>query len=196
MSDIFYYSTHCKHSQKVIQFISKNNIIDKLSCICIDKRTRDINNNNILITLENGKQVSMPPSVQTVPALLRVSKNHTVILGSEQIIEYINSDKRYINTQKTQSSILNNNVEPVSYDFFKDISSERYTDYSMSPNDLSTKGKDRPIHNYVGIDSLTSITAPDEDYKSDKLSSDVTIDKLLQQRNMDVQDLKITTNFI
>jgi len=196
MSDIFYYSNHCKHSQKVIQYISKNNVIDKLSCVCIDNRIRDINNNNILIILENGKQVSMPPSIQTVPALLRVSKNHTVILGSEQIIEYINTDKKYVNTQQSQSSILNNNVEPVSYGFFKDVSSEQFTDYSMSSTDLGTKGKDRPIHNYVGVDSFTTINAPTEDYKSDKLTSDITIDKLLQQRNLDVQDIKSTTNFI
>jgi hypothetical protein len=196
MSDIFYYSNHCKHSQKVIQYISKNNVIDKLSCVCIDKRIRDINNNNILIILENGRQVSMPPSIQTVPALLRVSKNHTVILGSEQIIEYINTDKKYVNAQQSQSSILNNNVEPVSYGFFKDVSSEQFTDYSMSSADLGTKGKDRPIHNYVGVDSFATINAPTEDYQPDKLTSDITIDKLLQQRNLDVQDIKQATNFI
>jgi hypothetical protein len=39
------------------------------------------------------------------------------------------------------------------------------------------------MSNLVSVDSSNSINAPDETYKPDKLSSDVTVDKLLEQRN-------------
>ena len=180
MSDIFFYSNHCKHSQKVIEFISKNNMIDKISCICIDKRVRDANN-HILVTLDNGQNVSIPPSVNNVPALLKVTQNHTVVIGSESIIEYFKTDKQYINKQQTQSQILNTNVEPISYDFGfsnADISSEKFSNYGDT--------KSNQMNKYVGVDSVISINAPEEKYKADKLDSGVTIDKLLQIRNQDI----------
>ena len=67
--DILYYSNHCKHSQKILQFLVKGNMTDKLNFICIDKRVRDAQNNQTYILLENGKRVSLPPNVHSVPAL-------------------------------------------------------------------------------------------------------------------------------
>ena len=43
--DILYYSNHCPNSQKVIQYIAKFGLIDKLNAICIDKRSVDSNTN-------------------------------------------------------------------------------------------------------------------------------------------------------
>jgi hypothetical protein len=90
--DILYYSNHCKHCQKVIQYIVKANLINKLSCISIDKRQRDHNNNNIYIILENGKKVLLPPNISSVPSLLKPNKNYTLLLGDEQIIQYLNAN--------------------------------------------------------------------------------------------------------
>ena len=39
--DIFYYSNYCKHSQRVLQFLVKGGLVDKISFICIDKRFFD-----------------------------------------------------------------------------------------------------------------------------------------------------------
>lgn len=36
--DILYYSNYCKHSQKIIQNLSKTNLKDKISFICIDRK--------------------------------------------------------------------------------------------------------------------------------------------------------------
>lgn len=180
MSDIFYYSNHCKHSQNVIQFISKNNMIDKISCICIDKRTRDSHNNHLLIILDNGQSTTMPPSVNSVPALLKVKQNHTVLIGSAAIIEYFKADSQYVNNQQTQSHILQTNVEPVSYDmgFSKsDVSSEHFSDYGDT--------KCNQMNKYVGVDTVLHINAPDENYKSDKLDSGINIDKILQKRSQE-----------
>jgi hypothetical protein len=182
MSDIFYYSNYCNHSKRVIEFISKNNIIEKLSCICIDKRFKDPQTNHLLIILENGKNTSMPPSVNNVPALLKVRHNHTVVIGSEAIIQYFREDKFYVNTQQTQSNILQTNVEPISYDFGlskTDISSEKYSDYGAT--------NVNQLNNYVEVSSNQKmINPPEEKYKADKLDTGITIDKLMQMRNLDI----------
>jgi hypothetical protein len=63
--------------------------------------------------------------------------------------------------------------------------SEQYTMYNLTPDDLSAKrssGK-RPLYNYVSANhNIQFINTPDETYRADKISNDVTIDKLQQQR--------------
>ena len=49
--DILYYSNYCKHSQRVVQTLVKGNLTDKISFICIDKRSRDPKTNQIFIHL-------------------------------------------------------------------------------------------------------------------------------------------------
>ena len=128
-------------------------------------------NNNIVILLENGTQVYLPPSIQSVPTVLRKSKNHTLVLGYEQIISFLQTESKYVNLQETQSTILQINNEPISY---------------MPSSNLMGYDSNIPIQsmsNLVSVDSSNSINAPDETYKPNKLSSDITVDKLLEQRN-------------
>jgi hypothetical protein len=176
----------------VIQYISKNNLIDKISCICIDKRSRD-SKNHLIIHLENGKTFSMPPSIQSVPAILRKSQNYTVVSGAEQIISYIQSQPKYTNTQQTQSAILNNNVEPISFEFMgsqnnNNISSDKFTNYNTHHEVLSAQGNgiERPLHNYVGVDNNQFINTPEDNYQADKLPASLTIESLSQIRNSDI----------
>jgi len=192
--DVLYYSNNCNFSQKVIQHIVKTGLIDKLSCICIDKRQRDHNNNNIIISLENGKKIILPPNVQSVPALLRVNKNYTVLLGDLQIIEYLN--QQYGN-QQLSSPILQSNGEPIAYGFSSSgggsfnttISSEKFTNYNLTPEDLNAKGtsKARDLYNYVpATHEISSIQAPPETYKPDKIPSNLTLEVIEQKRAADI----------
>jgi hypothetical protein len=192
--DVFYYSTKCKFSQRVIQHIVKTGLVDKISCICIDKRQRDHNNNNIIISLENGKKIILPPNIQSVPALLRVNKNYTVLLGDTQIIEYLNV--QYSN-QQLSSPILEANGEPSAYIFSNSgggsfnniISSEKYTNYNLTPEDLNAKGTSnaRDLYNYVpATHEVRSIQAPPETYKPDKIPSNLTLEVIEQKRASDI----------
>lgn len=193
--DILYYSTKCNFSQKVIQYIVKTGLIDKISCICIDRRQRDKNNNNTIISLENGKKVTLPPNIQSVPALLRVNKNYTVLLGDSQIIEYLNTQ---YGKQQLNSQILAMNGEPESYIFSNsgvggafnsNISSEKYTNYNLSPEDLNAKGtsKERDLYNYVpATHEIRSIQSPPDTYKPDKIPSNLTLEIIEQKRAAEV----------
>uniref|UniRef100_A0A6C0HVA5 Glutaredoxin domain-containing protein n=1 Tax=viral metagenome TaxID=1070528 RepID=A0A6C0HVA5_9ZZZZ len=198
--DIFYYSNFCPHSQKVIQFIVKNQLNDKISCICVDKRTRD-GNNQYMVTLENGKQVMLPPNLQSIPAILCVKKNYTLILGTEPIIEYVqsvfnlslNSQQLFENPYESTVNTRPQYQDPVGFIMTGNsnnngILSEAYTSYDLSPDDLSAQSnsKNRPMYHYTPVNNNFRIEAPEDSYRPDKISSNVTIDVLQHQRNQEI----------
>lgn len=188
--DILYYSNHCKHSQKVLQYLVKGNLANQLNFLCIDKRTRDPNNNQIYIILENGQKVIMPPNVQSVPALLLVKHSYRVILGDD-IIKHFQPI-----IQNTQQSAGNYSAEPMGISLMSsnqgmNIVSEPYTFYSLTSDELSTKGIGgrRQMYNYVSANQETlTINTPAETYQADKVAGDITIDTLQQKRNSDIQN--------
>jgi len=187
--DTLYYSNHCKHCQKVLQFLVKNNLANKLNFLCIDQRKRDANNNQIYIVLEDGRQVIMPPNVQSVPALLLVKENYRVILGEDII-------KRFQGTVQTQiRNATQFQGEPMGVSLMAsnqgmNIVSEPYTYYNMTPEELSAKGQGgrRQMYNYVSADlENISIYTPPDNYQPDKIEKSITVDVLQQQRNTEIQ---------
>jgi hypothetical protein len=184
--DILYYSNYCKHSQNIIQTLVKSNLISKISCICIDKRTRDPANGQVYVTLENGGKVIMPPNVHSVPSLLLVKQQYRVIMGDD-ILKHLHPEIK--NTMTSKQSVQ---VEPSGYFLAAstggtNIISEKFTSYSMTPDELSAKGNggSRQMYNYISVkDDMHLINTPPDNYRPDKLSTDVTLDKL-QQKRMD-----------
>ena len=182
--DILYYSNHCKHSQKLLQSLVKGGLSDKINFVNIDNRRRDPQTGQTYIFLENGSKVVMPPHVHSVPPLLIIKENYRVILGDE-IIKYYHP--QLINKQSQQTL---NNGEPLAYQLNKsnggtNIVSEQFTFFNLTPDELSAKGKggNRQMYNYVTTDSVyQSINTPEDNYKADKVSNDVTVDKIQQQR--------------
>lgn len=186
--DILYYSNYCKHSQKIIQTLVKANMSDKISFICIDKRTRDNKTNQTYITLETGGKVIMPPNIQSVPSLLVVKHGYKVIVGDEIITHYHG-------TLKSVNSAHNRNAgEPSAFYLGKssggsNIMSEQYTMYNLTPDELSAKGTGgkRQLYNYVSADdNIQFINTPEDNYQADKVSTGVTIDSLQQKRIDDI----------
>ena len=189
--DTLYYSNYCKHSQKVLQHLVKNNLVNQLSFICIDKRSRDPNNNQMYIVLENGKRVIMPPNIQSVPSLLLVKQNYQVITG-EDIVRHFQPK-----AQQQQSHATRFNGEPVGTSLMQSnsgmsILSEQYTMYNLTPDELSAKGNGgrRQMYNYVSaLQDVITINTPPDTYQPDKLATDVTVDVLQQKRNTDIQSI-------
>ncbi len=188
--DILYYSNYCKHSQNVLNTLVKSNLTDKISFICIDKRYTDPHTNEIKIKLEKGSEVLLPPNIKSVPTLLLVQQHFQTIKGSD-IIQYFHKDIKEKNNNAT-----GNNGEPISYSLRSfssgsNIVSEQYTDYSLTPNELSAKGESnkRNMHNYVSVNNdIQLINTPNDNYKADKISSDLTIEQLQQKRMNELPD--------
>ena len=186
--DILYYSNYCKHSQSIIQTLVKSNLTDKISFVCIDKRSRDPSNGQTYITLENGGKVIMPPNVHSVPSLLIIKEQYRVLMGDD-IIKHLHPQ-----IKNTMSANMQPNIEPSGYFLAAsnggtNIMSEKFTSYDMTPDELSAKGngKARPLYNYISVqDDMNLINTPPDNYKPDKISNDVTLDTLQQKRMDDI----------
>lgn len=190
MSSILYYSNYCEHSKKLLQTISKANVSKDIHFICIDKRTKDANN-KIYIILENGQKIIMPENVSRVPALLLLNQNYQVLYG-ESIIQHLKPRQEVQVRQATQ-----NNLEPMAFGFggsFGNVTSDQYSFLDMDSDSLSAKGNGgvRQMHNYVDLNYSDNISTPqdEQDYKTaGKISGDLTVEQLLQQREQDLQKL-------
>jgi hypothetical protein len=186
--DIFYYSNYCKHSQRVLQFLAKGNLVDKISFICIDKRFYDKRTNQTKISLENGSHVILPPNIHSVPSLLLVNKNYHLVLGDDIIRHYEPQIKEKL------ASVNFGNGEPVGMPINSsggtNIVSEHFSAYNLSPNELSAMGSggNRPMYNYVSASNDTPfIETPPNTYKPDKVSSNVNMDTIQKKRNEEIQ---------
>ena len=191
MSSILYYSNFCEHSKKLLQSISKANVSKDIHFICIDKRTKD-SNNKIYIILENGQKIIMPENVSRVPALLLLNQGYQVLYG-EAIVQHLKPRQEEMVKKATQ-----NNLEPMAFAFggggFGSVTSDQYSFLDMDADSLSAKGNGgvRQMHNYVDLNYSDNISTPEDeqDYKSaGKISGDITVEKLLQQREKDLQKL-------
>jgi hypothetical protein len=192
MSSILYYSNFCKHSQTLLQTLSKQPSSKEIHFICIDKRLKD-DKGKTFILLENGQKIIMPENVNRVPALLLLNQGYQVLYG-ESILNHLKPQQQVAMRQATQ-----NNLEPMAFSFgggggsFGSIvSSDQYSFLDMDTDELSAKGNGgmRQMHNYVDLNYNDKIPTPndDTDYKgSNKISSDLTVEKLQQQREQELR---------
>ena len=196
--DILYYSNHCPHSQKIIHFISRAGLIDKMNAICIDKRTVDPNSGQIFISLENGKKIMLPPNIQSVPALLIGKQNYRALFGKD-IMAYFEP----LTKEKTNQA-QQHQGEPIGISLAASsagvaIHSEQYTLYDLSPDDLSAKSTSakRPMYQYVSAQSHQpfQIPTPPDTYRPDKVDSSLTVEALEQKRNTEVSTGQQATPF-
>ena len=191
MSSILYYSNFCEHSKKLIQSLSKTNVAKEIHFICIDKRVKDTNN-KVFIVLENGQKIIMPENINRVPALLLLTQGYDVLYG-EAILNHLKPKQEVAVKQATQ-----NNMEPMAFSFggggLGDIVSDQYSFLDQGSDELEAKGSGgmRQLHNYVDLNFSDKISTPadEQDYKSaNKISKDLTVEQLQQQRDSELQKL-------
>jgi len=188
--DILYYSNYCKHSKKVLDFIVKSGLAEKLSCISVDKRSRNPRTNQLVITLEDGQQTALPPNIQSVPALLLVSKGYKLVMGTDIIRHFEPQVKaKLASAEFGNGEPLGVPIHSVSGSGGSNIVSEQFTPYDMSPEELSAKGNGgrRQMYNYVPVETdVLTIPTPPDTYRPDKISNGITIEALQEKRNADV----------
>lgn len=195
--DILYYSNSCKHSQTTLQYFVKNNLVDKLHFINIDRRRLDPVSGQVYVVLENGNEIMLPPNVHSVPALLLVKENYRVILGDDIVQRYKAS------VDKEKEIATRGNGEPMGFSLGGSygVTSESFTFFQATAEDLSAKGSGglRPLNNYVSAkddSSQYTIHTPPETYKSQKLGGEVTVDKIEEKRNAEMGPMTNTPPFL
>uniref|UniRef100_A0A6C0LLH3 Glutaredoxin domain-containing protein n=1 Tax=viral metagenome TaxID=1070528 RepID=A0A6C0LLH3_9ZZZZ len=192
MSCILYYSNYCQHSKHLLENLSKHNVSQKdIHFVCIDRREKD-SNGKTFVVLDNGQKIIMPENVTRVPALLLLNQGYNVLYG-EAITNYL-KPKQVANVKKATQ----NNMEPLAFAFdggLGNVVSDSYSFLDQRPEDLEAKGNGgmRQMHSYVDLNYNSLIETPndDTDYKkTNKISEDLTVEKLQQQRNSELQQLQ------
>jgi hypothetical protein len=146
---------------------------------------KDPKTHQIYAITEKGERIVIPPNIQSVPSLLVVQQKYRVIQGDEII-------KHYHPVMTSQNRASNPYLgEPAGFSIGQfgggGVNSEFYTDYNLSPEELSAKGisQNRRLYNYVSAQQeIITIDTPDDTYKPNKVSGDITVD-ILQQKRMD-----------
>ena len=191
MSAILYYSNFCNHSKSIITHLSKYNLSSKdIHFLCIDKRVKE--GNKTYIVLDDGKKIIMPETINRVPALLLINKGYSILYG-DSIIEHFKPKQ-----EEQVKFATSNNMEPSSYSLGNSgfgIVSDNYSFLDMDTDELSAKGNGgiRQMHNYVDLQYNDKISTPndEEQYKgSNKLSGDITVEKLQMQRESEFQKIQ------
>ncbi len=189
MSSILYYSNFCNHSKQLLQTLSKTQMQRDIHFICIDKRVKD-KNNKTFIVLENGQHIIMPENVNRVPALLLLTQGYNVLYG-EAILQHFKPRQEVMVRQATQ-----NNMEPMAFSFGGGcVTSDQYSFLDMDSDALKATGNGgmRQMHNYVDLNFSDTISTPvdEADYKKiSKMPEDITVEKLQQQRDQEMQNFK------
>jgi len=188
MNSILYYSNYCNHSKILLQNLTKTNLAKDTHFICIDKRIKD-ENNKMYILLENGQKIIMPEKITRVPALLLLNKGYERLYG-EAINQFFKQKQEVVVKQATF-----NNLEPSAFSLGSGmfgIVSDQYSFLDMDSDSLSAKGNGgiRQMHNYVDLqynDKISTSTGDDDPKGSNKISAEMTIAKLQQQREQDLK---------
>jgi hypothetical protein len=151
--------------------------------INIDKRVKKSNGATYII-LENGQEILLPPTVNRVPALLLLNKNHYVLFGND-----INRHLESTNTTYTNPTVKQNG-EPMAYALGScgfGVTSDNYSYLDQDPQSLSAKGDGgmRQQHHYASLDYNSKIETPPDTYEPDKIGP-VSLEQLEQKRNKDI----------
>lgn len=186
MSSILYYSTYCQNSKELIQTLSRTKIKDDLHYFCIDKRVKKPNGMTYIV-LGNGQEIILPPNITKVPALMLINNNHKVILGKDSILNHLKPQEQIVNQIATSF-----NGEPMAFSFNVGgfgVVSDNYSFLDQSPDALQAKGDGglRQIHHYATLDHNDKINTPDDKYQPDKIGTGVSIEKLQQSRNAQLE---------
>jgi hypothetical protein len=96
MSYLFFYSTNNKHCEKVLQFITKNNLHTSgdFQFISIDQRR--VIDSCIHVTLSNNTNYILPHCITSVPTMIdkELTSNQIVLTGTNSIIAHLQQKKK------------------------------------------------------------------------------------------------------
>ena len=107
--NILYYSRFCEHSNKVLEHLAKNALLQDLNCICVDRRTTNEHGQTV-VQLENGKQEALPPMIDRVPALLLVKEKYQIRYGND-ILAFFKGTSKGVAEKGTSKAGGNKEVE-------------------------------------------------------------------------------------
>lgn len=215
MGYILYYSAYCIQCQRLLRILSCSppQIKNQIHFVCIDARRRDPNSGKTIVYLESGAQTVLPPNIQRVPAIIIIGKGNRVVLGADDIIHLFSggggtgppdarnndmpplhggagagggaggggatNDGFFTPASEAALAAVNQNAAP------GDLVCHEFGSLASFSTVRGGVQSDQFSFLAAAMDAETS-TTPAEDYSRTKLGNDVTIEKLVAQRNADI----------
>lgn len=182
MGSILYYSNYCNNCQQLLQALSKTKLKEDIHYFCIDNRIQKPNGMTYIV-LANKQEIILPPNVTKVPALMLINKNHQVVFGKDNILNYLRPQEQIMNQKATDF-----NGEPMAFSFgagLLGVVSDNYSFLDQSSDALQAKGDGglRQMHHYATLNYTDKISTPED--SGGKMSSDA-LERFQQERNADL----------
>lgn len=168
MSYILYYSKHCQNCQELLVKLRSHPPSHEIHYLPVD--VRKVKDNMTYLCLANGEEVTLPPTVQKVPALLQLDHGCTVVFGKE-ILNLLLPPSTNTYVQAQTKSL------PDSFSFSNssnDVASDVYSYLDQSSEELQARGDGglRQQHHYAGLDQDEKIRTPPDTWTPSKVTSE------------------------
>ena len=187
-----YYSNYCNKCKELLNFLYKTPFRDQFKYICIDNRRN--NNGQIVILLNNGYEIPLPPQIKSVPSLLN-NENGQIFVG-EEIKSFLMPPEKKIQRQNQE---INNDPDAFTFGMnsapLSGVVSDTYSFLSQSEDELKASGNGglSQLYNYVTLNNYDNIrintVEEDDSNKSNKIGN-ISLESLEQQRNNDIQNIQ------
>jgi hypothetical protein len=216
MAYVLYYSSYCVQCQRLLRILSEAppTLRNQIHFVNVDSRRRDPATGKLVVVLDSGAQMILPPNIQRVPAMIAITKGNRVFFGSEDILNYLQTGGAGGGTGASSNPLPSHSTNRMmppgkemttsssssSVDFVASNALRAPGQPPVAPGDvigvnLGSTG-DSGCGLFLGVftdgvtspssGGSTSIPTPEEDYSRQKLGSNVTIEKLIAARNADI----------
>jgi hypothetical protein len=179
--EIIYYSNYCPHCIRIIDFLTRSDLIRKVQMIPVDKRWRDPVTGQDYVVLQNGAKKILPPNIHSVPAMLLMKRHYEVLYGNE-ITQYF---------EKEVGGILSN---PNSANVFQQIERNEPSGFSLGgpsiDNFISASHNNyKPIQTNIDENYVKQRENPMKEHRIHESDSSAVIAQLEAQRRKQDMDL-------
>lgn len=178
MSYILYYSKHCRNCQDLLVKLKSHPPESEVHYLPVDNRV--VKNGVTYLCLSNGEEVTLPPTIQSVPALLQLERGCTVLFGDE--IAPLLIPQRGNTYEEVQTATI-----PDSFSFAGasgGVASDVFSYLDQSAEELEAKGSGgmRQRHHYAGLDHNEQIRTPPDTWTPSKVTS-ASMEKYKSERD-------------
>jgi hypothetical protein len=175
MQYVLFYSNRCEHSRKVLSALTRMPASEETSFVCIDSRVT--RGKDVFAVLTSGKEVPLPSSLASVPALLLLDKGNALVVG-DQVMQHL-----------ARSAPQAVSYDPAAFSMSEMSGlSDGYAYLDVSAEEMLAQGGggERIMHSFAGLQSEHSITTPQQVDDSVPKVGSVSMEAVLAQRATEV----------
>lgn len=155
--NILYYSNYCPHSISVLDFLKQHNLLDKLNFLCVDDRQQDSKTGIIYIISKDKKKKELLPPNVQEVPTLLLVRENYQIITGKDIIRHF---------------------EPKVKNVFSEI---------REPEPQPLNNNSQSFSNYGTTDMCGFIETPPDNFSSNKIGENITIEIIKEQRDNELQ---------